>query len=102
MPTPDTRDMPIQPEMHLHSESGVRLDGTPFVKLTWGVMQGIQDPETARDHALGVLVAAEAAIHDAAVYRFFVERLETEPGVAAQILSDLRQFRVDMREASDG
>ena len=80
------------------TESGVTLEGKPFVVLKpdgpgpWQL-----SPEEARKFALVILGAAEGALHDAA----FVKWLQEGPiganiEQAAHVLSQQRQYRADL------
>jgi len=64
-----------------------------LVQLRWGSMSGQLTPEEAREHALSIIEAAEAARHDEMVFRFLMEKLNLEPARAALIIKDLRDTR---------
>ena len=89
---------PSKPTTCIAMASGVNLEGKPFVAVTWGELRAQLTPEEARQHALHTLEAAEAAIHDAAVYRFLIERLNTGLENAANILHEIRGLRQDFAE----
>jgi len=76
-------------------QSIVTTTGKPSVQLRWGDMGGQLTPEEARNHALAVLECAEAAIHDAAMVRWLVEKSEVPLEGAYQALFELRRFRGD-------
>jgi len=83
----------------LSVSSGVSaFDGKPFVHVRWLEQSGQWDIESARQHALQVLEAAEAAEHDAAVVRWLRERVKVnDGGRVAEMLADLRRFRDEHR-----
>lgn len=66
----------------------------PFVQLWWG-KQGCQmTPNEAREHAYGILAAAEAAESDAILVAFLREKVGIKEGVdVSLILRDFRTFR---------
>lgn len=76
--------------------SGVSLaNGQPFVTVRWGDRSGQWSPGEARQHAMQVLEAAEAAEHDAVVVRWLRERVKVDIGSIAQMIKDLRAFRTE-------
>ena len=87
-------------EKHVISmTSGVSArDGHPFVDYEWGGEKTQFTAAEARAHAFALLTVAEAAVMDAAVIEFFMQRLDLSREKAAQVIYDLRQFRADMRE----
>lgn len=77
----------------LWSESGVSLfTGEPFVTLRWGGEAGQCTPDRARETAMSILAAAEAAESDAAVVRVLRATGVGEPAVA-QFIVELRATR---------
>lgn len=56
------------------------------------------EPAAVRIMALGWLEAAEAAIHDAALFRILTTKVDVDPGVAAGLIRDLREHRADRTE----
>jgi hypothetical protein len=89
--------------------SGVSaFTGEPFIAMeaTFGDgsrrRAGQLTPIEARQHALAVLEAAEAAVHDAAVVRWLQVRMELEPQAAVTVLCELRGFRQDQDAEDDG
>lgn len=76
-------------------QSIVSTTGQASVQLKWGDMSGQLTVEAARDHAMHVLECAEAAIHDAAMVRWLVEKTEMPLENAYEILYELRKFRGD-------
>lgn len=75
-----------------------RRDLKPYVVLRWGSEEGRLTPAEARQHALSILAAAEAAEGDAFIVQFLAERIEVEPRVAIQILADFRGYRARLAE----
>jgi hypothetical protein len=80
--------------------SGVNVKGEPFCHVAATAEDGLEllgqlDPFEVRRMALGWLEAAEAAVHDAAVFRELVETLELAPSTAAVFLEGLRRHRGD-------
>jgi hypothetical protein len=78
----------------LWHQSGINRDGEPFIQLILGdKIIAQQSVEQAREHALAILEAAEAAEQDA----FLVHFAKTEIGVgeneAAKLLMSFRDFR---------
>lgn len=75
-------------------ESGVsaeRRDG--FVVLRWGSESGQLTPEEARQHALAILGAADAAEHDAAAFNYALAAEGWDLRKAAAFIAALREFR---------
>ena len=75
--------------------SGVTVKGKPFVHYQWlGEVRKAQwSPEEALAHAHGIIQAAEASIHDAAVYCLLREKLNLPDAAASQFIADLRNYR---------
>lgn len=68
--------------------------GLPLVQCRVGWEQWEWNVEQARQHAFWTLAAAEAAEHDAAVWRWLtLGPIGMEPGPAAAAIQDLRRFR---------
>lgn len=81
------------------TESGVNPEGEPFVNMTWGKEKGQFTPDETRTFALGLLVAAEAALHDAAFLHWLQEGpLSLDLPRAARLMSEQRQYRADLQE----
>jgi hypothetical protein len=79
-------------------------DYRPFVQFRWGE-QGCQlTPSEARQHAYGILDAANAAESDAMMVLFLQEKVGLEGVSIAAILQDFRGFREKLNrlKASDG
>jgi len=57
--------------------------------------EGQLEPETVRRMAFDWLEAAEAAIHDAAVYKMLREKMDVPDGTAARFIAELRDYRAD-------
>ena len=79
--------------VHVETRSGVNHEGRPFVTVTATgtaesgglIMVGQLDPETARTMALGYLESAEAAEHDAALFRVLREIGLDDPTIGGVI-----------------
>lgn len=75
------------------------FDGQPYVamELTFDDRAvrraGHMTPDEAREYAMGVVVAAEAAIQDAAVAAWLCTRMAFPGEAAAQAVAELRGFR---------
>jgi hypothetical protein len=84
--------------------SGIAVrNGEGFCKVTataddGTVMLGQLDPTAVRLMALGWLEAAEAAIHDAAVFQILTTKLDVKEDAAAMLVADLREHRADRKE----
>jgi len=77
----------------LESVSGVSLfTGEPFVTLRWGQNSGQSTPAEARELAMSILAAAEAAESDAAVVKALRACRLSEEAIAP-FLRDLRDLR---------
>lgn len=73
--------------------------GTPYVQCRIGETRWQWEIEAARQHALAVLSVAEAAVHDAATYRWLTLRTDgigMETSAAMIAVRDLRRFRGDV------
>lgn len=79
----------------LSMQSIVNLKLEPMVQLKWGREVGQLTPEEARQHARYVLECAEAAVHDAAMVRWLMERMELSKVSALQAMEALRKYRGD-------
>lgn len=70
--------------------------GQPYVQCQLAGHRWQWPIDDARQHALAVLETAEAAAHDAAAYRFFVEGpIKMDANTAAHTIGALREFRGD-------
>lgn len=69
-------------------------DGKPYVQLKWGDQVGQLTPDEARQHALALLDAANAAETDAGLLRFIRQQGGTERQAAA-LLAHFRTYRGD-------
>jgi hypothetical protein len=77
----------------LESVSGVSLfTGEPFVTLRWGQNSGQLTPAEARELAMSILAAAEAAESDAAVVKV-LRTCGCADEAIAPFLRDLRDLR---------
>lgn len=74
----------------------------PFVELHWGEMGGELTPTEARQHALLILAAADAAESDSFVAQYF----GTMPGATmqdiAEVIRDFRHFREKLQAQERG
>lgn len=78
----------------LWHQSGVNLRGEPFIQLILGEsIIAQQSVEQARESAMAMLEAAEAAEQDAFLLFWVTTHLEQDPKVAACILQEFRNFR---------
>jgi hypothetical protein len=92
-PTPDT-----QPPAEILVESGVSYpDFRPFVTLRLGDQRGQLDPAEARQHALLILEAADAAESDAFIVQLLEQRVDMRHDQIARVLADFRTFRAQVR-----
>jgi hypothetical protein len=93
---------PVTCAIALGIMSGVSLHtGKGFLSLTWGNERGQLDVDTARQMAMDLLKAAEAADHDATLFAWLCERkLLPSPEAAAALLNDVRAWREARPEAS--
>lgn len=81
-------------ENTLHHQSGVNARSEPFVQLIrGGAVIAQMDPGQARDHAIAMLEAAEAAETDAFIHQWVKERVGAGPEQAAGLLMDFRRYR---------
>jgi hypothetical protein len=77
----------------LWHQSGVNRDGEPFVQLILGdKLVAQQSVQQAREHAMAVLEAAEAAEQDAFLVDW-VKRVGADERAAAGLLQDFRNYR---------
>lgn len=71
--------------------------GTPAVQCRVGFEQWQWDVDQAREHAMAVLAATEAAVHDAAVMRWLtLGAVGMDKNAAMTAIVDLRRFRGDV------
>jgi hypothetical protein len=86
--------MSDEKEFPLWHQSGVNRAGEPFVQLILGEkIIAQQTPEMAREHALAVLAAAEAAEQDAFILHWLKTKVGATEDAAAQVLNDFRKYR---------
>lgn len=88
----------------IYFESGVSaFTGDPFLSVEVAFTDGTRrrgaqmTPQQAREHALHVLEAAEAAVHDAAMHKWLKEKVGMDPEQAAAGVHELRDYRTDQR-----
>lgn len=65
----------------------------PFVQMKWGDMGCQMTPDEAREHAYGILDAANAAETDSIMLRFLADKIGVETQDAADVLREFRTFR---------
>lgn len=71
--------------------------GDPYVQCRVGFEQWQWDVDSARHHAMSVLMCAEAAMHDAAMFRWLtLGPMGSERAAALHAIADLRRFRGDV------
>lgn len=93
-PPPDASEIGI--------ESGVgAASGLGYVHLRWGDQAGQLTTSEARKHALAIIVAADAADHDAAVWRLLKKRMALGNADAAALLKELRAMRAAVDAEGD-
>jgi hypothetical protein len=81
-------------EVKLDHQSGVNREGEPFIQLINGdKLIGQMSPEDARDHALAMIEAAEAAEQDAFLIWFVKTQLKGDEKMAVSLLGEFRQWR---------
>lgn len=72
--------------------SGVSVfDGSPFVLITWGTMEGQLNAAEAIAHGVEVIKAAQASVYDAAIYAELTETIGLDKEAAAGFIAALRQ-----------
>lgn len=76
-------------------QSVVTPDGRGLVQFKWGSQRGQLTVDEARLHAHRILEAAEAAIHDAAMFSWLQAEGELSPQSAGAALIELRKYRGD-------
>ena len=88
---PDHEKIPDDVIWH---QSGINLQGEPFVQLLrGGQIIGQMSAEQARDHARAVLESAEAAEQDAFIFDWVTKHLDSGPQQAMGLLQDFRAYR---------
>lgn len=100
----------------IYISSGVNPEGKPFCQVTLEHSEdqagpllpnavGQLDPREVRKMALGWLSAAEAAIHDASVFKLMLSEVGIGTRAASMFIRSLREQRIDadeMTEPGDG
>ena len=82
------------PQEQLDHESGVHQDGEPFIQLIRGdQLIGQMSPQDARDHALAMIEAAEAAEQDAFLVWFVKNKLHGDEHMAVSLLVGFCEWR---------
>jgi hypothetical protein len=80
----------------LWHQAGVNLKGEPFVQLTKDEnVIGQFTPQQAREFAMTVVEAAEAAECDAVLFRWLTEMVGSEPEKAMAAIVDFRRMRAE-------
>lgn len=83
-----------QNEFPLWHQSGVNRAGEPFIQLILGEKAITQlSVEQAREHALAILEAAEAAEQDAFLVHWVKEYIGAGESAAAGLLMEFRNWR---------
>ena len=78
----------------LWHQSGVNLQGEPFVQLLLDdKLIGQFSPEECRDHARAITEAAEAAEQDAFLFDFVKTKLDGSEEQAMAMLIEFRRYR---------
>lgn len=78
----------------LWHQSGVNRQGEPFIQLILGDKLIAQQSVTqAREHAMAILEACEAAEQDAFLIDWLTTKLDAEPAMGAGTLQDFRAWR---------
>ena len=67
--------------------------GEPLVNVRWGQENGQLSRDEAIQLAHQLIEAAEAAVSDAFLMQFLMQKVGAEPQAAVSILSEFRQFR---------
>ncbi len=76
------------------ASSSVHADNrAPWVHLQWADKKGMLTPDEARQFALSVLEAAEAAEHDAFLVEFLTKDIESDFSIAISVLREFRERR---------
>lgn len=84
------------PDNILWHQSGVNVKGEPFIQLLRGMDVIAQmDPQQAREHALAMLEAAEAAEQDSFIFDWVTNHVGAGREQAAGLLVDFRQYRAE-------
>lgn len=86
-------DQRLDPDMIMVSSMVATRTGEPLVILRWFTSVAQFPPAQARDLALNLLDAAEAANTDAFLMGFVSQTLGGRPEDGAQILAGFRKFR---------
>ena len=68
-------------------------DHQAYVRFLWGEEKGKLTPKEARDFALTILEAADAAESDAFIVNFMTEQVKADAVAAVKILREFREFR---------
>lgn len=79
--------------------SHVTTAGDPFVALSWGSESGQLPPATARALGLRIVMAADAAEHDAALVRS-LRHHDVPEAMLGHLLVSMREERAQMEEWS--
>lgn len=86
--------MPIHDKRMIMVESMVMSKTKePCVRLSWGEESGDLTPNEARDHALNVLQAADAADSDSFLFHFFTNTIGAPEEQAYAMLKEFRTWR---------
>lgn len=87
----------------LWHQSGVSRDGEPFIQLILGEkVIAQQSVSQAREHALAILEAAEAAEQDAFLVHWVKDHLSAGEAAAAGLLQEFREWRREQTDKRSG
>lgn len=70
----------------------------PYVTITWGERKAQLTPAEARRHAQIILEAADAAVSDAFLVSWLVERVQASDEIMGGLLSEFRAYRLAQEE----
>lgn len=70
----------------------------PYVTLKWGSESGQFTPAEARGHAAEILEASQAAVADAFLWAFLVEKIGADDATAAAAMEAFRGYRKALEE----
>jgi hypothetical protein len=86
--------MSEEDDLPLWHQSGVSREGEPFIQLILGEkVVAQQSVEQAREHALAILAAAEAAEQDAFLVYWLKTHVGADERAAAGLLKEFRNWR---------
>lgn len=94
-------------EILLNHQTGVNKAGEPFIQLILSKPTGDEiisqmSPQQARDHALAMIEAAEAAEQDAFMVWFVKNQIGGDDHMAGRVLVDFRHWRETQTRIESG